>query len=658
MLRKFILCGIATSGAKYMSEILANVVVSMPSQLFTLARSFKANANGKIYIGQIDTDPVNPANQIQVYIENEDGSLVPIAQPIVINAAGYPVYNGQIAKFVTAQGHSMAVYDAYGTQQFYFPNILKYDPDQFKLLLQSSNGANYVGTNHRGTLALDLDAIDRRPDGYGNSIPAVLANGLDVEIDEDISISSRVDVKENQHIVGRGGLVTVTGPTVPAFYADGLQTGVPKDNIVLNDVKIQGAVVPDGGAAYGAFFRNGYHPVVKGLDANGFTGATIVTGTQAAYLSNIHCNESWYHPSLVAGGYGVLIGQSSEWIVDGVQFFAEGQNNGRHLLYITSGQGTGTGDGLTNNVIATNLVAKYTDKDDRNMIPINMRQHRRRVLSNAVLDGANAGISYFTQNGTISDGITNNVIVNAYKYQQGVVIYGISQGFVNGYGCEGVIDSNLNIRIRLKDGATGLTGVDTVAYKVAGNFQVISSILTQVPALGYPFIFESGCNNILISDVVDVVGVGDAVGTTPASMFRFLGPCSNITIKGIKTARNMFYGPASSFGGLDNVTNLTVDFTRQVKISISSGVATKTDANYLIQNISSIAIGSSSVTVSFASHVTQKAIEDSQIIANSAAQLIVTSSVNKTLVINTYTITGAVLNPQTANLGFAIVLNS
>lgn len=115
-----------------MSDITANVVVSMPSQLFTMARSFKAVANGKIYIGKIDTDPVNPENQIQVYVENEDGSHVPVSQPIIINAAGYPVYNGQIAKFVTVQGHSMAVYDAYGSQQFYFPNVLKYDPDQLE----------------------------------------------------------------------------------------------------------------------------------------------------------------------------------------------------------------------------------------------------------------------------------------------------------------------------------------------------------------------------------------------------------------------------------------------------------------------------------------------------------------------------------------------
>lgn len=128
-----------------MTDITANVVVSMPSQLFTMARYFKAVANGKIYIGKIDTDPVNPENQIQVYVENEDGSHVPVSQPIIINAAGYPVYNGQIAKFVTVQGHSMAVYDAYGAQQFYFPNVLKYDPDIFQQKLNQIDGVSYLG---------------------------------------------------------------------------------------------------------------------------------------------------------------------------------------------------------------------------------------------------------------------------------------------------------------------------------------------------------------------------------------------------------------------------------------------------------------------------------------------------------------------------------
>ncbi|RLX29171.1 phage head-binding domain-containing protein [Escherichia coli] len=152
-----------------MTDITANVIVSMPSQLFTMARSFKAVANGKIYIGKIDTDPVNPENQIQVYIENEDGSHVPVSQPIIINAAGYPVYNGQIAKFVTVQGHSMAVYDAYGAQQFYFPNVLKYDPDQLSVMLNLSwlRGMNGFlgGEVYPNKIGIDAKIGDLIPEG-------------------------------------------------------------------------------------------------------------------------------------------------------------------------------------------------------------------------------------------------------------------------------------------------------------------------------------------------------------------------------------------------------------------------------------------------------------------------------------------------------------
>lgn len=167
-----------------MTDITANVIVSMPSQLFTMARSFKAVANGKIYIGKIDTDPVNPENQIQVYVENEDGSHVPVSQPIIINAAGYPVYNGQIAKFVTVQGHSMAVYDAYGAQQFYFPNVLKYDPDQLSSRLSSDDGASYISFKKPYADAATRKASDYfnqeiNVDDFGAYGDAYLLNGED-----------------------------------------------------------------------------------------------------------------------------------------------------------------------------------------------------------------------------------------------------------------------------------------------------------------------------------------------------------------------------------------------------------------------------------------------------------------------------------------------
>ncbi|EDV3871738.1 phage tail protein [Salmonella enterica subsp. enterica serovar Hadar] len=128
-----------------MTDITANVVVSNPRPVFTESRSFKAVANGKIYIGQIDTDPVNPANQIPVYIENEDGSHVQIAQPLIINSAGKIVYNGQLVKVVTVKGHSMAIYDAYGYQVDYIANVLKYDPDQLEYRLSQPDGYLLVG---------------------------------------------------------------------------------------------------------------------------------------------------------------------------------------------------------------------------------------------------------------------------------------------------------------------------------------------------------------------------------------------------------------------------------------------------------------------------------------------------------------------------------
>ncbi len=157
-----------------MSDITANAVVSMPSQLFTMPRSFKAVANGKIYIGQIDTDPVNPANQIPVYIENEDGSHVQITQPLIINAAGKIVYNGQLVKVVTVKGHSMAIYDAYGCQVDYIANVLKYDPDQLEYRLSQPDGYLLVGgLAEHYNLPAKFVVVDNEP--YNGDLKAALS---------------------------------------------------------------------------------------------------------------------------------------------------------------------------------------------------------------------------------------------------------------------------------------------------------------------------------------------------------------------------------------------------------------------------------------------------------------------------------------------------
>ncbi|EHW6193640.1 phage tail protein, partial [Salmonella enterica] len=73
------------------------------------------------------------------------GSHVQITQPLIINAAGKIVYNGQLVKVVTVKGHSMAIYDAYGYQVDYIANVLKYDPDQLEYRLSQPDGYLLVG---------------------------------------------------------------------------------------------------------------------------------------------------------------------------------------------------------------------------------------------------------------------------------------------------------------------------------------------------------------------------------------------------------------------------------------------------------------------------------------------------------------------------------
>lgn len=123
----------------------ANVVIAMPAQQFTRADQFQSLFNGKIFIGQIDKDPRDPKNQIDVFIEQEDGSLMRVPQPLRTNNAGFPVYSGKIVKFVTTQGHSMATYDQNDVLQLYFPNVLKYDPDQFSGAVGNADGLKVIG---------------------------------------------------------------------------------------------------------------------------------------------------------------------------------------------------------------------------------------------------------------------------------------------------------------------------------------------------------------------------------------------------------------------------------------------------------------------------------------------------------------------------------
>ncbi|MGL4752492.1 MAG: phage tailspike protein [Aeromonadaceae bacterium] len=115
----------------------ANIMVTPPYQPFLLPKKFGVVFNGEVWCGIADKNPQDiPSNQIQVYLENEDGSLTPVSQPLEINSGGFLVYNGNPAKFVTNSNYSLLVRDSIGAQVWYEPSMESVNPNVLSALFE------------------------------------------------------------------------------------------------------------------------------------------------------------------------------------------------------------------------------------------------------------------------------------------------------------------------------------------------------------------------------------------------------------------------------------------------------------------------------------------------------------------------------------------
>ncbi|ELY4740628.1 hypothetical protein SM086_003955 [Cronobacter sakazakii] len=650
-----------------MADITANVVVSNPRPVFTDSRTFKAVANGRVYVGKIDTDPTIPANQIPVYIENEDGSHVQISQPLIINAGGKIVYNGQVVKVVTVQAHSMKVVDAYGAQVDYIPDVLKYDPDQFKITLSESGGAGFVGTNHRGTLAADLNAIDRRPDGYATGVAGVFSNGRDVEIDKDISTNSNTYVPEmqsrmvyrldsNQFVEGRGGKVTDTSGKSAVYGMLGTDAA-PTTNVTINDIQAGGTSSPTDNtneaiSSFALLTRYTKNLIVRGVRSfAGLAGGVYVSQARNAIVNDVITEKQVYHTGDDVGGgragYSVLTDNAKETIINNVMQTVEAAPNGRHLLYMSTGSGGDINGNV--NVIANNMIGRWIGRDDRNQWMLAIRASQRFILNNAIQEGGNGGMIFNDENNNITDYIASNMVFQTIKYAAGVPVYAVGQGQSPTYKSNRWLMSNHNINCVPKDASVGRT--DIIAYNISGNNGMLSNAVITCPGESTPILVghdTQSVQNVTISNIHDNIAGGSS--GTPAPLIAFTGSSvSNVTVRGITTSRSPM------FQRLFVVTDLSVDFTRKARITFNAGAVTKVDVEGITGTVTPSATG---FTIQFPSHVTQKAIDNLVIRMLSAGQVNILSIGSKTVTFNTFTNAGVSLSMLTGNYTFDLTLFS
>ncbi|ELY4595855.1 hypothetical protein SMZ93_002669 [Cronobacter sakazakii] len=523
-------------------------------------------------------------------------------------------------------------------------------------MLASSTGAGLIGTNHRGTLAADLNAIDRRPDGYATGVAGVFSNGRDVEIDKDISTNSNTYLPEmqsrmvyrltnNQFVEGRGGKVTDTSGKSAVYGMLGTDTA-PTTNVTINDIQAGGTSSPTDNtneaiSSFALLTRYTKNLIVRGVRSfAGLAGGVYVSQARNAIVNDVITEKQVYHTGDDVGGgragYSVLTDNAKETIINNVMQTVEAAPNGRHLLYMSTGSGGDTNGNV--NVIANNMIGRWIGRDDRNQWMLAIRASQRFILNNAIQEGGNGGMIFNDENNNITDYIASNMVFQTIKYAAGVPVYAVGQGQSPTYKSNRWLITNHNINGVPKDSSVGRT--DIIAYNISGNNGMLSNVVITCPGESTPILVghdTQSVQNITIANIHDNIGGGSS--GTPAPLIAFTGSAvSNITVRGITTSRSPM------FLRLAVVTDLTVDFTRKARINFSNGSVTKTDIETITGTVTPLSTG---FTIQFPSHVTQKAVENCTVRLTNGGQCNVAAYGNKSITVNTYTAAGAVYNMLT-----------
>lgn len=163
-------------------------VVRLGPEYFPLAAEGRPVSNGSIYVGIADLDPEIVANQKQLSVRQEDGTVVQVSQPISTGAGGVPLYNGSPVTLLVDGEYSIKVKDSEDVQIYYMPT----NSGSTTLFLSESACdlaavVTAIGAVTPTTIVVDCDAV--------------IAEGVTVTITENIVL----DVIKGGTIDGTSG---------------------------------------------------------------------------------------------------------------------------------------------------------------------------------------------------------------------------------------------------------------------------------------------------------------------------------------------------------------------------------------------------------------------------------------------------------------------
>jgi len=103
-------------------------VVKLSPEYFPDTSRGRALSSADIYVGKPDLDPEIVGNQKILSVQQEDGTIVAVPQPIHTSAGGVPQYAGSPVTLLVDGDYSLKVLNSHGVQTYYVPSVLYYTP--------------------------------------------------------------------------------------------------------------------------------------------------------------------------------------------------------------------------------------------------------------------------------------------------------------------------------------------------------------------------------------------------------------------------------------------------------------------------------------------------------------------------------------------------
>jgi hypothetical protein len=273
-------------------NIMALNLVTLGYQYFPDPTRGRPVFNGSIYVGEPDTDPEIPGNQKAVTLIQEDGTQVPVSQPVETGPGGVPLYNGSPVQITVDGNYSLKVLNTLGVQVFYLANAFSGAP----ITTETGTGfyVAYFSTNTAMAAEdLPVNAVCR------------LSSINNVPVDALFTISNSDDTARYSFALSNGRYAILNGRC--RIYGAGASVATATAAL-MNQLTLQGSPITLADNA--PIFVNDTVLIYTGTSIEGDSTNAVLT---LAASSNVDVLKTWNFDSLT--GVGPLVDGPTNFVL-------------------------------------------------------------------------------------------------------------------------------------------------------------------------------------------------------------------------------------------------------------------------------------------------------------------------------------------------------